>query len=172
MSHVSPASISQVVVGQIHRLDKDQPVTDVIPLEEASGEATAQQRMLMVIFSFFAALALFLAAIGIYSVLSYSVAQRTREIGVRVALGAERWSVLWLVVGHTVRLALFGIVIGSTVAAALTRLLVHFLFGVGPADIATFSAVALLLGSTAILASLLPALRATRVNPVEALRYE
>jgi ABC-type antimicrobial peptide transport system permease subunit len=132
----------------------------------------AQQRMLMVLLSSFAGLALVLGALGIYSVLSYSVAQRTREIGLRLALGGARSGVLWLVVGGSVRLALLGIAIGTVAALALTRVMTHLLFGVGATDLATFCSVALLLALTAVLSSYIPAWRATKIDPIAALRYE
>ena len=131
----------------------------------------AQQRMLMVLLSSLAG-ALVLGALGIYSVLSYSVAPRTREIGLRLALGAARSGVLWLVVGRSLRLALLGIAIGTVTALALTRVMTHLLFGVGATDVATFFSVALLLTLTAVLSSYIPAWRATKIDPIAALRCE
>jgi len=120
----------------------------------------------------FACLALVLSALGIYGVLSYSIAQRTREIGLRLALGADQGSVLRLVVGTGARLALFGIATGTAVALALTRMMADLLYGVRPADPATFAVVTMVLASTSILACYIPARRATRVDPIVALRYE
>ena len=169
----TPESIAHAVVQQIHNLDRDQPATDVAPLEEVAHQPMAQQRMLMVLLSSFAGLALVLGALGIYSVLSYSVAQRTREIGLRLALGGARSGVLWLVVGRSLRLALLGIAIGTVTALALTTaVMTHLLFGVGATDVATFFSVALLLTLTAVLSSYIPAWRATKIDPIAALRCE
>ncbi len=120
----------------------------------------------------FAGVALVLAALGIYSVLSYSVGQRRREIGVRVALGAQQGDVVRLVVGGGARLALVGMCVGVVAALVLTRLMIDLLFGVPPADPVTFVAVSALLCVTSLVACYVPARRALRVNPVEVLRYE
>ena len=131
-----------------------------------------QQRMVMALLTSFACLALVLSALGIYGVLSYSIAQRTREIGLRLALGADQGSVLRLVVGTGARLALFGIAAGTAVALALTRMMMDLLYGVRPADPVTFAVVTIVLASTSILACYIPARRAMRVDPIVALRYE
>ena len=169
---VKPASVVRAVVQEIHRLDKDQPVADIATMEQIALEPMAQQRMVMVLLVSFAALALVLSALGIYSVLSYSVAQRTREIGVRVALGAERGSVLRLVVGDGLRLAFLGIGAGVAGAMALTRLMVDLLYGVRATDPLTFASVTIVLAATSLLACYIPARRAMKVDPIVALRYE
>jgi putative ABC transport system permease protein len=168
----TPEGIALAVVQKIHEVDKEQPATDVAPLQKAALQPIAQQRMLMVLLSSFAGLALVLGAMGVNSVVSCSVAQRTREIGVRIALGQGRSGVLWLVVGRSVRLALLGIATGTAVALALTRVMSHLLFGIGTTDLATFCSVALLLAFTAVLSSWIPAWRAIKIDPVAALRYE
>ncbi len=169
---VKPESVAHAVAQEIHRLDKDVPITDIATMELIAREPMAQQRMVMALLLSFAVLALVLSALGIYSVLSYSVAQRTREIGLRVALGAERGNVLRLVVGNGVRLALLGISVGAAAALALTRLMADLLFGVRPADPATFGVVTTMLAATSLLACYVPARRAMKVDPIVALRYE
>ena len=131
-----------------------------------------QQRFTMYVIGAFGLLALVLASIGMYGVISYSTLQRTQEIGIRLALGAQRRSVMAMVLAHGGRLAALGIALGLVCALALSRTLVSFLYGVQPADPATFVAVALLLCAVALLACYLPARRAMRVDPTVALRYE
>jgi predicted permease len=171
-ANVKPASIAHAVVDAVHRVDQNQPVVDLKTMEQAARELTAQQRMMMALLGAFAALALILSGLGIYSVLSYSVSQRTREIGVRVALGAERRDVLELVVGQGFRLTLAGVVIGLLGALGLTRFLSSLLFDVKPNDSLTFIAVSIILTGVALLACYIPARRATKVDPMVALRHE
>jgi len=169
---VKPESLVRAVTQEIHRVDKNQPVADITMMEEIALEPLKQQRMVMALLTSFAGLALVLSALGIYGVLSYSMAQRTREIGLRLALGADRGSVLRLVVGTGARLVFFGIAAGTAVALALTRLMTDLLYGVRPADPVTFSVVTIVLAATSILACYIPARRATRVDPIVTLRYE
>src|SRR5439155_24698734 len=140
----------------MHRVDKNQPVADIATMEEIAQEPLQQQRMVMALLTSFACLALVLSALGIYGVLSYSVAQRTREIGLRLALGADQGSVLRLVVGTGARIALFGLAAGTAVALALTRMMMDLLYGVHPADPVTFAAVTIVIASTSIPASYIP----------------
>jgi putative ABC transport system permease protein len=167
-----PETLVRAVTREIHRVDKSQPVADVVTMEEIALEPMKQQRMVMALLASFAGLALVLSALGIYGVLSYSFAQRTREIGLRVALGADRGSVLRLIVGNGARLAILGIVAGTATALILTRLMTGLLYGVRPADPLTFAAVTFVMAATSILACYIPARRATRVDPMVALRYE
>ena len=132
----------------------------------------AQQRFNMLLLALFAALALILAAVGIYGLMAYSVSQRTHEIGVRLAIGAQRRDVLRLVLRDGARLTLVGIAIGIIAALALTRLMASLLFEVTPTDPATFASVALLLAVVALAACYIPARRAARVDPMVALRYD
>ena len=169
---LKPASAARAVVEVVHRVDKDQPVVDITTLEQVAREPMAQQRMMMALLGTFAGLALVLSALGIYSVLSYSVSQRTREIGVRVALGAERGSVLRLVVGSGIRLACLGIAAGTAAALALTQLMTDLLYGVRATDPVTFAGVAIALAATSLLACYIPARRAMKVDPMMALRHE
>ncbi len=167
---VMPA-IKNVVYGA----DKDQPVYDVQTMEEIASRSMSPQRFPMILLGAFAGLALLLAAVGIYGVISYSVTQRVHEIGIRMALGADNYEILRLVIGHGLRLALFGVAIGVMGALILTRLLpslTHLLYGVSPGDPLTFVAVSLLLCFVAGAACYIPARQAVKIDPMAALRYE
>jgi putative ABC transport system permease protein len=167
-----PSQMAATLRSQVALVDKDQPVADISTGEQWMSEAVAQPQLRTLLLSLFAALALVLASLGIYGVMSNSVAQRTHEIGVRMALGAGQSSVLRLVLSHGMRLTLLGIALGTAGAFALTRLMKSFLFHVTPTDPATFAEVALFLFLVALLASYIPARRATQVDPLVALRYE
>jgi putative ABC transport system permease protein len=171
-SDSDPSHLASILRSQVMSVDKDQPVAEIATGEQLMSEAVAQPQLRTLLLSLFAALALLLASLGIYGVMSNTVAQRTHEIGVRMALGAGQRSVLRLVLGNGMRLTLLGIVLGTVGAFALTRLMKGFLFHVTPTDPATFVSVALFLLLVALLASYIPARRATRVDPVVALRYE
>jgi ABC-type antimicrobial peptide transport system permease subunit len=153
-------------------LDPDIPLADVQTMEEALGAWAAERRLTMLLVAGFALLALILGAVGVYGVMAHLVVQRTREIGIRIALGALPREILGLVLSQGAWVAGLGIAAGLAGALAATRLLAGLLFGVGPTDPATLMATATALAIVAALASLLPALRAIRTDPVEALRAE
>jgi putative ABC transport system permease protein len=171
-SDSNPSHLASILRSRVMSVDKDQPVAEIATGEQLMSQAVAQPQLRTLLLSLFAGLALVLASLGIYGVMSNMVAQRTHEIGVRMALGAGQRSVLRLVLSNGMRLTLLGIALGTAGAFALTRLMKSFLFQVTPTDPATFLEVALFLFAVALLASYIPARRATRVDPVVALRYE
>jgi putative ABC transport system permease protein len=171
-SNSNPLQFVGVLRSQVMAVDKDLPVADIFTGDHLMADAVAQPQLRTMLLSLFAGLALVLASLGIYGVMSNTVAQRTHEIGVRMALGAGQNSVLRLVLRNGMRLTLLGIALGTAGAFALTRLMKGFLFHVTPTDPATFAEVALFLFLVALLASYIPARRATRVDPVVALHYE
>jgi putative ABC transport system permease protein len=171
-AHAGGATLTQDLRDVVHSLDPCVPIAKVSTLDTIVGNSVAARRFSTLLLAAFAAVALLLAACGMYGVISCSVTQRTREIGIRAALGAERRSVLGLVVGHGARLAGVGIVIGLAAAAAVTRLIAGFLYGVRPIDPFTFTFVTLLLIAVALLACYIPARRAARIDPMIALRHE
>ena len=165
-----PQSVISAVRAQIAAVDQDQPLTEVQTVDTLIDTARAQPRFLLTLVGAFAGLALVLAVIGIYGVMSFSVAQRRQEFGVRMAMGADRADVLRLVLRQGVRLALAGVIVGLGAALLATKLMASMLYKTGRHDAATFVAAPLVLVGVALLASYLPARRATRVNPVDALR--
>jgi putative ABC transport system permease protein len=167
----SPGLVEEVK-KQIWSMDGQIPVGDVHAMDDLIAVSLAQQRFNMLLLGLFAALALILAAVGIYGAMAYAVNQRTHEIGIRTALGAQRRDVLRLVMRDGAKIALFGIVSGIAGALALTRLMASLLFEVKPTDPATFAGVAILLALVALAACYIPARRAMRVDPMVALRYE
>ena len=167
-----PLALVSAVRNEVLAIDKDQPIYDVKTLNQRVNDAVAVSRSLMLLFTAFALLALVLGSVGIYGIVSYSVTQRTHEIGIRMALGAQTANVLGLIMRNGLILVLTAIAIGIVSALALTRFLRTLLFGVTPADSVTFVLVSLVFFVIAMLASLIPALRATRVAPLVALRYE
>ena len=169
---VEPAAMAAPIRQQVWAIDKDQPVFDVKTMREVRAISLALYSFSSVMLGIFAGVALLLAAIGIYGVMSYAVTQRTQEIGIRMALGARAMDVLKLVVKNGMVLALIGVAVGLAGSFALTRLLASLLVGVTPTDAVTFSTVSFGLLLIALLACYIPARRATKVDPMVALRYE
>lgn len=167
-----PLTLASAVRSAVWEVDPSQPVSDIRPVEKILWDEVVQQRLGMTLLAVFAGLALLLAAIGIYGVFAYSVAQRTQEIGVRMALGATPGRVLRLVMSDAMLLAAFGIVLGLAGSFALTRLMSTLLYGVSTTDPLTFALVPVILAAVSVIASYLPAYRATRVDPISAVRYE
>ena len=167
-----PLSMVPAIRSQISGIDKDQPVSDIMTMEQRLAKSVASSRFVMLLLGSFSVLALGLAAIGIYGVMAYLVTQRTQEIGVRMALGAQKHDVLGLVVGKGMALAIIGAVIGLGASLALTRLMRSLLFEVTPTDWLTFAIASTVLLTVALLACYIPARRATKVDPLTALRYE
>ena len=167
-----PEALTAAVTHAVHEIDKDVPVNEVMTLENLLARESSTRRFNALLFSLFAVLALVLAATGVYGVLSYSVAQRTHEVGIRMALGAAHRDVLRLFMGQGMRLVLLGLVIGLVGAFAVTRLMSSLLLGVSTTDAATFVVVSGVLMLVGVFACYLPARRATRVDPLVALRYE
>jgi putative ABC transport system permease protein len=156
----------------VKAIDPDQPIYSPRTMDEIRSESVAPERLNLTLLSLFAGIALVLAIVGIYGVMSYSVTQRTHEIGIRMAIGARPVDVFKMILGHGMKLALIGVAIGLAGAFGLTRLMATMLFGVGPTDATTFAGISVLLISVALLACYLPGRRATKVEPTISLRYE
>jgi putative ABC transport system permease protein len=171
-TEAEPLSLAAAVRGQVAALNKDQPIFNVRTMEQIVAQSVASRRFSMLLLTIFALVALALASLGIYGLLSYAVAQRAREIGVRMALGAQSGDVVKLVIGQGMKLVFIGVVIGLVASLALTRTMKTLLFGVSATDPVTFAAIALLLTFVALLACFVPARRATKVDPLVALRCE
>jgi len=167
-----PAAMSAAISNEVHALDKDLALYDVRTMQQLVSRSLSMRRFSVLLLVIFAGLALLLAAVGIYGVMAYSVAQRSHEMGIRMALGARAADVRGLVVRQTMRLAFIGVVIGLAAAFALTRVMSSLLFGVTATDPPVFTGISVLLVVVALLASYVPARRATRVDPIVALRYE
>jgi putative ABC transport system permease protein len=167
-----PLSLTSSVRAEIAALNKDQAVFNVRSMEQIVSQSVAPRRFSMMLLTVFAVVALVLASIGIYGMMSYTVAQRTREIGLRMTLGAQRGNVLRLVIAQGMRLALVGVALGLIASLGLTRTMKSLLFGVSATDPFTFVGIAGLLTIVALLACWVPARRATKVDPIVALRYE
>jgi putative ABC transport system permease protein len=165
-----PQSVTSAIRGAVREIAPNTPLIEVRTMDAIVAESLSPQRFTMLLLAAFAALALVLAAVGLYSVLAYATRQRVKEIGVRMALGADRWDVLRMVVFDGLRPTLVGVALGTGAAVSLSRVLATFIYGVKPTDVSTYAAVAMLLTSVGLLASLIPAYRATRVDPIRSLR--
>ena len=168
----APLTVVRAISTQIHQLDRNQVLARISSMDDVVAKSLAPRRVPVWLMGVFSGIALFLAAIGIYGVLSYYVLQRRQEIGLRMALGAQRANVLQLILGHAAKLIAAGVAIGLVAALAASRVLTSMLFGVKPTDIPTFLGVSLLLAALALLACAIPASRATRVDPLVVLRNE
>ena len=167
-----PADAVASARAAVSGIDPGLPLANVRSMAEVVESAAGQPRFTTIVMSFFAGVAFFLAALGLYGILAYGVEQRIREIGVRIALGADNREILQLVIGNGMGLALVGGLVGLPAALALTRLMSGLLSGIASTDLVTYLAVVVMLASSALLASYLPARRATRVDPIVALRGE
>jgi len=167
-----PLSVVPAIHAELQQLDREQPMASIATMEQLLADSLSRARFTMLLLGIFAAVALLLAAVGIYGLIAYSVTQRTQELGIRIALGAQRRDVLRLVLGQGTRLTLLGLALGIAAALGITRLLASLLFGISATDPLTFAGVAALLAFVALLACFIPARRATRVDPIVALRYE
>jgi putative ABC transport system permease protein len=171
-TEAEPLGLASAVRGQILALNREQPVFNVRTMEQIVAQSVAARRFSMLLLTIFALVALALASLGIYGLLSYAVSQRAREIGLRMALGAQSGEVVKLVIGQGMRLALIGVTIGWIASLALTRTMKTLLFGISATDPMTFAAIALLLTFVALLACFVPARRATTIDPLTTLRQE
>jgi predicted permease len=171
-SRVEPLSLAASVRRAVSEIDPNLPAFNAITLEEATGNQTANSSFTSLLLSVFSGLALFLAVVGVYGVMSYSVNQRRHEIGVRMALGAQGRDIFRLLAGRGMGLVMAGLALGIVLALALTRLMSQLLYGVGASDPLTFGAISLLMIAVSLLVSYLPARRASRVDPMAAVRYE
>jgi predicted permease len=167
-----PLSVSKELQAAVWSLDPEQPVSDIRTMDAIADGELANRTQVLQLLSAFAALALLLAALGIYAVLSYVVSQRTREIGLRMAIGASQWDIVRAILGYSVKLTALGLAAGIVAGVVATRLLSTLLFGVSPLDPTTFIAVSALLAAVALLASYVPTRRAAAVDPMVALREQ
>jgi putative ABC transport system permease protein len=171
-SRIEKASLTSSIRSVLKSIDRNQPISSISTMDQLLRDSVGSRRVTLILLGIFSALALVLAGIGIYGVISYSVAQRTQEIGIRMALGARREDVMRMILLQGARIAATGLAAGMTAAFVLTRYLEKLLFSVSPGDPATFAIVALVLALVALLACYIPARRTLRVDPLTALRYE
>ncbi len=171
-SAVDPAAMTSAIRAVVASIDKDQPIFAVATMGQLVEDSVSTRRITLILLGLFSALALLLAAVGIYGVVAYSVAQRTREIGIRMALGARSGDVLRMILGQGAKIVAAGVLIGMIASFGLTRLMANLLFSVSAADPFTFAAVAIGLVLVAMLACYIPARRTLRVDPAITLRYE
>ena len=172
---LEPVTVMPAIKAAVYGGGSDQTIYDVRTMQEIAAESMSSQRFTMILLGTFAGLALLLASIGVYGVISYSVTQRTHEIGIRIALGAEKRTVFRMVIAQGLRLAVAGLAIGAAAALILARVLSsfsHLLYGVGAGDPLTFVAVSLMMTAVVVSACYIPARRAMRVDPMTALRHE
>jgi putative ABC transport system permease protein len=167
-----PNQLISSIRAAVREIDPDQPIYSPLTMQEIRAESVAGERLNLTLLSLFAGIALVLAIVGLYGVMSYSVTQRTHEIGIRMAIGARPRDVFAMILGQGVKLAVIGVAVGLVLAFAATRLMATMLFGVAPTDLPTFATISLLLISVAVLACYLPGRRATKVEPTISLRYE
>ena len=167
-----PLAMVSAARNELQQIDPELPMAAVAPMDQLLADSLSRSRFTMLLLGIFAAVALVLAAVGIYGLIAYSVTQRTQELGIRIALGAQRRDVLRLVLGQGTRLTLLGVTVGVLAGLGFARLLSTLLFGVSATDPLTFACVAALLGLVGLAACYIPARRATRVDPIVALRYE
>jgi putative ABC transport system permease protein len=168
----SPLALAGAVRDAVRQVDPRQPIADLVSLDQALSRSTAPRRFSMTLLTVFAALAVLLALIGIYGITAYAVTQRTRELGLRMAIGARPVEVVGMLLRENLVLVIGGLVLGLAGAALATRVLRTMLFGVSTLDAVTFLGVASVLGGAAMLATWVPARRAARIDPIEALRHE
>jgi ABC-type antimicrobial peptide transport system permease subunit len=171
-SSTNPEALTSAIRDQVRGLDPDQPVTSIRTMDELLDRTLSQAKFSLLLFGLFAALALVLAAIGIYGVMAYAVVRRTREIGIRMALGAGGGRVVWLVMREVLLLAGIGVAIGLAAAWGATRWIATQLFGIQPTDVLTMILAAVGIAAVAALAGYLPARRAVGIDPMRALRWE
>jgi predicted permease len=171
-THGDPRTVITAVTEQLRQVSGGFPVARVRTMDEVVSRSTARETFNMLLLTIFGAVALVLAAIGIYGLMAYSVQQRTQEMGIRMALGADRAAIRKLVVWHGMRLTIVGVILGIAAAFGLTRLIASFLFGVKPWDPAVFISVPVILAAVALVAVWLPATRAAKLDPMQALRIE
>jgi putative ABC transport system permease protein len=167
-----PLSLTAAIRNEVQTLDREQPIARVATMEQLLADSLGRSRFVTLLLAIFASVAMLLAAVGVYGVMSYSVSQRTHEIGIRIALGARPTNVLRLVVRQGMTIALIGVFVGVAAALLLTRFLSTQLYGISATDPLTFTAITLVLIGVALAACAVPARRATKVDPMVALRYE